>query len=364
MAENKENHINLELYGYKETEAPPDGQIPGRVVEQHKEQYRVVTERGEMQAGLKGSFYHNADSRESFPCVGDFVFLQYNAGGPSLITRLLPRRTKFSRADFSGHAVNYAKTILEQVIAANVDYVFIITSLNRDFKLKRIERYLTQARQSGAAPVALLTKADLVEDPGAYVAKTTEAFPGVPVHAISNLTGQGHAELDEYLKPGATVVFLGMSGVGKSSLLNSLIGSEVMTVNDIREDDSRGRHTTTHRQLFTLPGGAMVIDTPGMRELGLFDSDEGVNAAFSDIAALVSNCRFSDCRHRNEPGCAVRAALEDGTLQQKQWDNYMNQRRELKYTEERSAYLHAKDKRGKEIAMWSRSRKKSGDMRL
>lgn len=352
--------IDLKQYGYTETEAPADGLIAGRVVEHRKEQFKVMTKYGEIPAVLKGAYYYEASARDEYPCIGDFVHLLYNESGPSFISRLVPRRSKFSRADFSGHAAGYVKTVLEQVIAANIDFVFIITSMNYDFKVNRIERYVTQARQSGAKPIVLLTKSDLVNDPDALVNEVLAVIPDIAVHAISNKTRAGYAALDEYLVPGKTAVFLGMSGVGKSSLLNALMGDEVMVVKDIREDDSRGRHTTTHRQLFTLPCGAMVIDTPGMRELGLFDSDTGIGAAFADVEEIISRCKFSDCRHANEPGCAVRAALEDGDLQQKHWENYQAQRRELHFVDDRRAYLQAKDKRGKEIAMWSKSRKKAG----
>lgn len=343
-----------------ETEIPAHDQLPGRVIELHREQYTVVTERGEIAAVLKGSFYHGAEMHEDFPCVGDFVFLQYNDSGPSLIVKLLPRSSKFSRADFSGHAAGYVKTILEQVVAVNFDYVFIVSSLNKDFNVSRITRYLTQARQSGGQPVVILTKADLVEDLNTPLIAVQKAAPDVSMHAISSYTGYGLDELDKYLQPCKTVVFLGMSGVGKSSLLNALIGREAMTVKAIREDDNRGRHTTTHRQLFMLPSGAMVIDTPGMRELGLFGADEGISASFSDVEELFVQCRFSDCRHRREPGCAVLSALNDGSLSQEQWECYLAQKRESKFVDDKAGYLQKKNAWHKEIAMWSKQYKKNG----
>lgn len=261
--------INLKTYGYTEIEAIPDGLLPGRVTELRRERFTVMTERGEVTAVLKGAFYHSVETRVDFPCVGDFVLLRYNESGDSLIVTVLPRRSKFSRADYSGHAVGYAKTVREQVVATNFDYVFILSSLNWDFNITRLMRYLTQVRQSGSQPVVILTKADLVEDYNLPLAEVTQSIPDVPVHAICSHTGLGLNELAPYLMPGKTVVFLGMSGVGKSSLLNALIEQDVMRVQAIREVDSRGRHTTTHRQLFMLPSGTMVIDTPGMRELGL-----------------------------------------------------------------------------------------------
>jgi ribosome biogenesis GTPase / thiamine phosphate phosphatase len=349
--------IDLKQYGYIEAEMPPVGLIPGRVTELQREQYTVITEQGEVTAILKGAFYHTAVTREDFPCVGDFVLLQYNENGASRIAKLLPRRSKFSRADYSGHAAGYVKTILEQVVATNFDYVFIVSSLNWDFKVSRIMRYLTQTRQSRGEPVVILTKADLAPDFSASLAEVQKTAPDVPVYAVSSHTGSGLDGLSEYLQPGKTVVFLGMSGVGKSSLLNALMNQEVMTVKDIREADSRGRHTTTHRQLFMLPSGAMVIDTPGMRELGLFGADDGISAGFTDVEELFTQCRFNDCRHQTEPGCAVLAALADGALAPEHWERYLVQKRENKFVDEKSGYLMDTRAWQKSIAMRHKAKK-------
>lgn len=352
--------IDLKQYGYIEAETPPIGLIPGRVTELQREQYTVITEQGEVTAVLKGTFHHTARAREDFPCVGDFVWLQYNENGASRIAKLLPRRSKFSRADFSGHAAGFVKTIREQVVATNFDYVFIVSSLNWDFKVNRIMRYLTQTRQSGGQPVVILTKADLAPDFNAPLADVQKAAPDVPVHAVSSHTGVGLGVLSEYLQPGKTVVFLGMSGVGKSSLLNALMNRKVMTVKSIREDDSRGRHTTTHRQLFMLPSGAMVMDTPGMRELGLFGADDGICAGFGDVEELFTQCRFNDCRHRTEPGCAVLAALADGSLPHEHWERYLAQKRENKFVDDKSGYLVNKRARDTSLAVRSKQMKKNG----
>ncbi|MCR8842556.1 ribosome small subunit-dependent GTPase A [Paenibacillus sp. SC116] len=349
--------IDLKQYGYIEAETPPIGFIPGRVTELQRDQYTVITEHGEVTAVLKGAFYHTAGTREDFPCVGDFVLLQYNENGASRIAKLLPRRSKFSRADYSGHAAEYAKTILEQVVATNFDYVFIVSSLNWDFKVSRIMRYLTQTRQSGGQPVVILTKADLAPDFSAPLAEVRKTVPDVPVHAVSSHTGIGLDGLSEYLQPGKTVVFLGMSGVGKSSLLNALMNQEVMTVKAIREIDSRGRHTTTHRQLFMLPSGAMVIDTPGMRELGLFDADDGISAGFNDVEEIFTQCRFNNCRHQTEPGCAVLAALTNGSLAPEHWERYLVQKRENKFVDDKSRYLIDKRAWKKSITMQHKSKK-------
>lgn len=350
--------IDLKQYGYMENQETTGGLIPGRVTELRREQYTVVTGQGEVTAILKGAFYHNTETREDFPCVGDFVLLHYNESGVSRIARLLPRHSKFSRADFSGHAAGYVKTVLEQVVAANFDYIFILSSLNWDFKVSRIMRYLTQARQSGGQPVVILTKADLAESYDTSVEEVRQAAPDVPVHAISSHTGHGLSELNQYLQPGKTVIFLGMSGVGKSSLLNVFMEQEVMTVKDIREDDSRGRHTTTHRQLFMLPSGTMVIDTPGMRELGLLDADEGIRAGFADVEELFIRCRFNNCRHQTEPGCAVLAALADGSLNRKHWEEYLTQKKENKFVDDKAGFLRDKSAQHKSFARRSNPKKK------
>ncbi len=352
--------MDLKTYGYTEIESIPDGLLPGRVTELRRERFTVMTERSEVTAVLKGTFYHSSETRLDFPCVGDFVLLHYNESGDSLIVTVLPRRSKFSRADYSGHAVGYAKTVLEQVVATNFDYVFILSSLNWDFNVTRIMRYLTQTRQSGGQPVVILTKADLVEDYNLPLADVTQSIPDVPVHAICSHTGLGLNELAPYLMPGKTVVFLGMSGVGKSSLLNALIEQDVMKVQAIREGDSRGRHTTTHRQLFMLPSGTMVIDTPGMRELGLFDANEGIRASFTDVEEWFPQCRFTDCRHQAEPGCAVLAALADGSLPRERWEHYIAQQHENKYVQDKTSYLIDKRARNKTTAMWSKQTKKNG----
>jgi len=356
---------DLQTYGYTQTSPTPPGLIPGRVTELQRERYTVIIERGEVTAMLKGAFSHNAELRDDLPCVGDFVLLQYNETGVSLIAELLPRRTKFSRSDFLGHKKGYVKTAYEQVVAANFDYVFILTSLNRDFRVNRIMRYLTQAQTGGGLSVVILTKADAAEDFDSQVAEVKEAAPGVPVHAVSSHTGFGLNALDEYLQPAKTVAFLGMSGVGKSSLLNALMGRETMKVSETRkEDESKGSHTTTHRQLFMLPSGAMVIDTPGMRELGLYDAEEGITAVFSDVEELFASCKFSNCRHETEPGCAVKAAIADGSLSQQQWERYLAQKRETRFVDDKAAYMRERSAMWKGLTMQVRhGKKKNGGKR-
>lgn len=349
--------MNMKQYGFTgNTDALPIGNIPGRVTEQQKGQYTVFTERGEVMATMKGSFYYRAEESSDFPCVGDFVAIEFNPNGLSQISELIPRRSKFSRADFSGHGAGYVKTIKEQMVAANFDYVYIITSLNRDFRLNRIMRYITQAHLSGAQPVVILTKADLVEDFSTQVEGVHQIAPDVPVHAISSHTGFGLEALNAYLQPGKTVVFLGMSGVGKSSLLNALSGEDLMVTKETRhEDESKGSHTTTHRQLFMLSSGAMVIDTPGMRELGLIGADEGISVGFSDVEELFTQCRFNDCRHQTEPGCAVLAALANGSLSCEQWERYQSQKRENKFVDDKAAFMRERNELHKSWAKSNRA---------
>lgn len=356
--------MNLVDYGFTPTmylsnDFLQDNYIPARVTAVHKERYALVCEHGDCFGKLKSSNYFDGGSEE-FPTTGDFVLINYNLSGDSQIIKTLPRKSKFARSDFSGHAAGYVKTVLEQVVAANFDFVFILSSLNHDFNINRIMRYLTQAQQSGAQPVIILSKADLYPDHNVLLDDIKKIAPNVPVHAVSSHTGIGLESMDGYLQPGNTVVFLGMSGVGKSSLLNALMQREVMAVKAIREDDSRGRHTTTHRQLFMLPSGAMVIDTPGMRELGLFDAGEGISAVFSDVEELFFKCRFSNCHHQTEPGCAVLAALADGSLPREHWERYLSQKRESKFLDAKSGYLVDKKAWQKSLAIRNKQTKKNG----
>ena len=279
--------------------------IPARVTAVHKERFEIVCEHGMTHARLKTKEYY-VDTQD-FPTTGDFVMINYIPNGDSQIIATLPRRTYFSRRE-------PGPIPRDQAVAANFDYVFIMQSLNMDFNPKRLERYLTLAWQSGATPVILLTKADLVEDYWEYLTQVERVAAGVNTHVVSAHTGYGLERLNAYLQPGKTVVFLGSSGVGKSSLVNALAGEEIMSVSAIREDDSKGRHTTTHRQLIQLKSGVMIIDTPGMRELGMWDASEGLGDAFADVEAFLGKCRFSDCRHETEPGCAIKAAIATGEL--------------------------------------------------
>lgn len=285
-----------------------------RVVLVHRDRYLVRNEEKELYCTLTGSMRY----RDQYPVVGDDVEITENPYGDSLIREIRPRRTIFCRPDRGGHADGFAKTLQVQPLVANIDYVFIITSLNQDFSVSRIARYAATAVSGGAVPVAVLTKADLCPDADDAEAKAAALSKDLQVVSISSRTGYGMDRLRKYFRPGVTIALLGSSGAGKSTLINTLAGREIMQTGGIREEDSKGRHTTTHRELIELDG-VSFIDTPGLRELGMIDAAEGIAGTFSDIAELVSQCAFSDCTHRSEPGCAVREALEDGTLSADRW---------------------------------------------
>jgi len=302
------------------------GLIPGRILVQQRGLYEVVTDLGELAAQVSGKLAHEAGPGD-FPAVGDWVALAARPDeGAATIHALMPRRTAFVRKAAQSVAD-------EQVVAANVDVALLVASMNADFNARRLERYLATAWQSGAEPVVVLTKADLADDPDAAIDEAESVAFGAPVLAVSAVTGEGLEALAAYLKPAETAVLVGSSGVGKSSLVNALAGENLMAIQAIREDDAKGRHTTTHRELIRLPSGALVLDTPGMRELGLIDADEGLSTAFEDIEALAEACRFSDCGHSNEPGCAVRGALESGALDHGRWKSFQKLQREMAHLE-------------------------------
>ena len=348
--------IDLKQYGYIETEKPKDGELPARITAVHKERFELVCQNGITHGKLKTSVYYGREPHP-FPTVGDFVFIKEVDGGDCQIVQTLPRRSYFSRTDPKPGGFT------EQAVAANFDTVFIMQSLNQNFNLRRIERYLTIVWQSGATPVVILTKVDLIEDSTEQLMQVEEIAAGVDVVATSAMTGAGLRELDKYLQPEKTCVFLGSSGVGKSSLLNTLMGEDVMLVKEIREDDARGRHTTTHREMFTLPCGAFIIDTPGMREIGLWENESGalkssVSDVFADIEEYLGKCKFSDCRHESEPGCAIKAALESVEIEQGRWNSYLKLQREALYAENKLASMRERAAQSVELEQWWRNRKK------
>ncbi|MCL2201249.1 MAG: ribosome small subunit-dependent GTPase A [Oscillospiraceae bacterium] len=349
---------NLQKYGYTESEhgKPPEGLAPARVTAVHKGRFELASNRGVHFGRLKaGAYYGN--ELAIFPTVGDFVLTTEEESGDCLIVKTLPRRSSFARLDPDPSGGR------EQAVAANFDYVFIMSSLNQDFNLNRIERYLILTRSSGAVPVVILTKADLAPDAEMSVQLVQAIAGDAEVIPVSSRDGTGLERLIKYTATGKTVVFLGMSGVGKSTLTNALMGADVMEVSEIREDDARGRHTTTHRQMSMLPSGAMVIDTPGMRSIGMWDADEGLSETFTDVEELMSSCRFSDCRHESEPGCAINEALEDGRLTKARFERYHALKRESDFAKKKADYMRLKQERFKSISKYHRAQNKSSGMK-
>jgi ribosome biogenesis GTPase / thiamine phosphate phosphatase len=297
----------------------------GRVVLEYNHLYRVYTEQGELLADVAGKLRHEAASRADLPVVGDWVVVQPRSEeGKATIQSVLPRKSKFVRK------VAGSRTE-EQIVGANIDTVFLVTSLNQDFNLRRLERYLVVALESGASPVIVLSKADLCDQVEEQLAEIQTVAKGIPVHAISVIQPDGLHELIPYFRKGETVALLGSSGVGKSTLINHLIGRDLQKVREVREHDGRGQHTTTHRELILLPQGGLVLDTPGMRELHLWDGEESLHQAFDDIEELAGSCYFSDCQHREEPRCAVREAVLEGRLDAARFQSYEKLQKELKH---------------------------------
>ncbi len=303
-----------------------DDFAPARVIAEHRSGYRVQTDTDECPARISGKLRHQAASHADLPAVGDWVVVRSaTKASEATIHRVLPRKSKFSRKVAGGRTE-------EQVVAANVDTVWIVSSLDQDFSLRRIERYLTLAWESGANPVIVLTKSDLSGDADRYACKVESVSLGARVHTTSSLTRDGLSELNTYLSNHATVALLGSSGVGKSTLINALAGSELQETAEVR-GDGKGRHTTTHRQLLRLPAGGLIIDTPGMRELQLWETQTGLADTFGDIDEFAADCRFSDCRHAGEPGCAVVDAVERGDLAEDRLESYQKLQRELAHLE-------------------------------
>ncbi|HYH92137.1 MAG TPA: ribosome small subunit-dependent GTPase A [Candidatus Saccharimonadales bacterium] len=315
------------------------GRRAARVIAVHKETAIVRSADGhDRPAGVTGRFRFEALAPSDYPAVGDWVALEPDAPstGPddqAVIAAVLPRRSAFVRSAADASRRTAGNLADEQVIAANVDIAFLVAGLDGDFNLRRLERYLAVAWSSGVTPVIVLNKADVARDLEDRLIAVESIAPGVPVVTVSALTGDHLADLAVHLTPGRTAVVLGSSGVGKSTLLNALLGEERQTTGAVRGSDSRGRHTTTHRELFVLPTGALLIDTPGIRSLEVAGADEGVETTFEDITDLAATCRFSDCRHEGEPGCAVREALLAGTLTQERLESQRKLERELAHVE-------------------------------
>ncbi len=349
--------MKLDILGWKPFFADsfriyhPQGFVPARVSLEHKNSFVVWTELGEMPAVPSGRMYFDADTRGDLPTVGDWVAVQIldECDPHAVIHALLPRTSKVSRKQAG-------KSTGEQPLAANIDTLLIVVGLDDNFSLRRVERYVTLAWDSGSRPVVLLSKSDVCHEVASRVIEVEASAPGVPVHALSAIAGVGLGVLDEYLRPGQTLALVGSSGVGKSTIINYLLGQTTQRTQEVRSDDGKGRHTTTHRQMFALSSGALVIDTPGMRELGLWGVDEGLSGAFADIVRLAEGCRFADCSHGGEPGCRIRQALDDGGLDPARFENFQKMGKEL-------GYLARKQDKGAEAAhraKWKKIHKEAG----
>ncbi|MFN2565089.1 MAG: ribosome small subunit-dependent GTPase A [Gemmatimonadaceae bacterium] len=312
------------------------GLIPARVTAEHRDRYLLASARdGDVAGVLAGRLRHEAQSRLDLPAVGDWVAVTATSGAGDMasIHGVVPRRSAFVRKVAGDETA-------AQVVAANVDLALVVAALPTDVNLRRLERYLALAWESGAMPVVLLTKTDLVDDVAMHAAAVQGVAPGVDIVPLSSVTGEGIDAVERLLHPGRTAVLLGSSGAGKSTLVNRLLGAERLRTAEVRED-GKGRHATTHRELVRLRGGALLIDTPGMRELQLWDADAGLGAVFADVHALSASCRFRDCRHDAEPGCAVRAAVDDGRLAAERLEHWRQLERELAYLARRQDQLAA-----------------------
>ena len=342
-----DNLINIKKYGFSESFSNgilQDNQLtPARILSQEKGFYRIISDKGKKLAEVSGKFQFQTTVSSDYPAVGDFVLVNWNESGNSaIIESLLPRKSAFIRKAAGGSQQ-------EQVVAANIDIVFLCMALNNDFNLRRMERYISIAWDSGAMPVVVLTKSDLCDDLEQKLAEVSTIAFGVDVLVTTSTEENGYEELLPFISEGKTIAFIGSSGVGKSTLINRLLGKELLKTNGLRNDD-KGRHTTTHRELFLLPSGGMVIDTPGMREFGMWDNDTGIERTFMDIEELAAQCKFRNCTHTNEPGCAIQKALEMGELDMDRWQSYQKLKAENDYMEDKESYMLAKGMREKQIS--------------
>ncbi|HPM33111.1 MAG TPA: ribosome small subunit-dependent GTPase A [Spirochaetota bacterium] len=334
------------------------GFIPARIIRETRHIYEADAGSGAVQAQVSGRFIFESESRADYPTIGDWVACR-DGGGILIIEELLPRKSRFSRKE-AGVLTE------EQIIAANIDYLCIVCGLDggRNFSLRGIERYLSMAREGGASPVIVLNKCDIAEDRAKAVSEARNIAGDAQVFAVSALTGEGVDELLNKFDPFSTIAFSGPSGVGKSALVNSLLGSGHMRTGTQREDDLRGRHTTTHKELVVLRNGVMLIDTPGLRELQLWGGQESLDTSFSEIAQAALNCRFSDCSHQGEPGCAVVKLVESGAMTEARYKNYLDMKSELAYLESRLSEKGHLDRKKKEkdlsrlVKLYARDHKK------
>ncbi|MED1793628.1 ribosome small subunit-dependent GTPase A [Brevibacillus nitrificans] len=352
--------INMTAFGLSERFAVLTTDYPnllvGRILSQERGLYRVISVRGEQFAETSGKFHYEVGRVSDFPAVGDFVMIDCpKSMGNAIIHHILPRKSVFIRK-----AVGTAQK--EQVIAANIDTVFICMSLNNDFNLRRLERYLSICWESGTAPVVVLTKADLCKNTAEKLSSVEGVAMGADILITSAIEQDGYEQVLPYIKEGHTIALIGSSGVGKSTLINRLLGEKRLNTTGLRKDD-KGRHTTTRRELFLLPNGGLVIDTPGMRELGLWNAAQGLDKTFSDIDELSAKCRFKNCSHTTEPGCGIIAAIEGGDLTSERWQSYQKLKAENAYAEDAESYLAAKEQKHKNLAKIIKQKKSKGIIR-
>ncbi|MFC2069731.1 ribosome small subunit-dependent GTPase A [Chloroflexota bacterium] len=332
------------------------GFIPARVISEYKNSYQVNSEYGELSAKISGKMQYQARTGDQYPSVGDWVAIKLQDDETKgIIQAILPRKSKFSRKAAGGKTE-------EQVVAANVDTVFIVNGLDggRNFNLRRIERYLTLAWNSNAVPVIILNKMDLCPNVNDFIRSVESIARDVPIYPVSAKEKTGMDALRRYVTKGKTVAFLGSSGVGKSALINTLLGTERQEIREVRKGDRQGRHTTTRRELIVLPDGGAVIDTPGMRELQMWADDNDLGSTFYEIETLAKNCRFNDCQHDNEPGCAIRTAIRQGNLDSARLESYLKLQRELRHLmtrEDTNARLEERAK-WKKISQWAKELRK------
>lgn len=355
-------NINLSELGWnedlaKEFEAYGTSFEVGRVAVEYKGLYRIYCENRELLGVVSGKLMYSASERDDYPAVGDWVIIDKTGAAEdrAVIRGILSRKSKFSRKAAGN-------TAAEQIVAVNIDIVFICMSLNQNFNLRRLERFITMAWDSGAVPVVLLTKSDLCGDADEKLKETKESAIGVDVHCVSCLDESAAEVVRKYMHPGRTLAFLGSSGVGKSTIINRLLGENRLDTQSVSELGDRGRHTTTNRELILLPGGGIVIDTPGMREFHILDVDESIGTTFGDIEEYAQGCRFSDCTHTTEPHCAVKEAIASGNLSEERYNNYIKLKKEAEFIERKTnkkaelEYKNAIKKRSKIISTYKKNK--------
>ncbi len=330
--------MNLEILGWNSLFASSfaahreHGQLPGRIAIQHKDRYVLYTEQGEINGQVSGKFRFEVSGLHAFPAVGDWVAFEPGSDDqPAIIHRVLERQSKFSRK-VAGTRPD------EQILAANIDFAFLVMGLDGNYNLRRLERLLTAAQESGAQTIVVLNKSDLCSHLEEYTREVLSIAQDIKVIVMSALRAEDVIPLRSLLAPGTTGVLLGSSGVGKSTITNLLLEQEQIKVQDVRDSDSRGRHTTAHRELLVLPNGGLIIDTPGLRELQLWSGEEGVQESFADVEELAAKCRFRDCKHESEPGCAVTSAVEQGTLDRGRYESYQKLQREIAYQTQKQEF--------------------------